>query len=89
MSELLGRLVYSNAGRDKGRPFVVIDVLDSQYALIVDGSLRKIESPKRKKTKHLVITTIIFNELIEKLDKKIQINNKEIKKILEVVKGNV
>lgn len=53
MSELLGRLVYSNAGRDKGRPFVVIDVLDSQYALIVDGSLRKIESPKRKKNKAL------------------------------------
>ena len=48
-----GDVVYSRAGRDKGRYFLVIDLVDEQYALITDGKLRRLETPKRKKVKHL------------------------------------
>lgn len=47
-----GRTVLSKAGRDAGRRFVVLRV-DETYAYIVDGDLRKMEAPKKKKHRHL------------------------------------
>lgn len=51
-----GAIVRSKAGRDKFRFFVVIDVVDNDYVTIADGDLRKIDSPKKKKIKHLSFT---------------------------------
>lgn len=48
-----GSVVISTAGRDKGRKMVVYRVIDPEYVLVVDGDLRKIERPKRKKIKHI------------------------------------
>ena len=50
-----GRVVISLAGRDEGRRFVVIEA-DEMYAMIVDGDLRKVDRPKKKKRKHLAAT---------------------------------
>lgn len=47
-----GMVVRSVAGRDKGRLHVVI-AADDEFALIADGKWRKIQSPKRKKLKHI------------------------------------
>lgn len=49
-----GEIVRSRAGRDCGRAFVVWKVLDEQYALLVDGTLRTLERPKKKKRRHLL-----------------------------------
>ena len=49
----LGELVCSKAGRDAGRKFVVVGIVDNRHVLISDGSLRKIEKPKKKKIKHI------------------------------------
>ncbi len=49
-----GEIVRSRAGRDRGRAFVVIKVLDAEYVLLVDGRLRTLERPKKKKRKHLL-----------------------------------
>ncbi|MEI6132005.1 MAG: RNA-binding protein [Bacillota bacterium] len=48
-----GNIAKSKAGRDKGRLFVVIKVIDDKYVLIADGELRKAEKPKKKKNIHL------------------------------------
>ena len=50
-----GSVVFSRAGRDKGRCFAVLTV-EGDYALIADGSLRKAAKPKRKKLMHLRAT---------------------------------
>ncbi len=50
----VGDVVVSRAGRDKGRPFVILARPESEYALLVDGSLRRLERPKRKKLMHLM-----------------------------------
>ena len=52
-----GSVVRSLAGRDQGRLFVVVDVLDDPYVLLVDGGLRKLERPKKKKRKHLRVVS--------------------------------
>lgn len=58
----IGQLVKSKAGRDRGRCFLVLDILDENFVLLVDGDLRKIDSPKRKKVKHVAkVNKISFN----------------------------
>lgn len=82
MDALLGQVVYSKAGRDSGRKFVVVKVIDEIYVLISDGDLRRIEKPKKKKIKHLEVTGKVIVQLAEKLDKNLKVTNPEIKKAL-------
>lgn len=79
----IGQIVKSKAGRDKGRIFLVYKVIDNQNVLIVDGDLRKLDNPKKKKIKHLIIYNTILPELEVKLASKIKINNAYIRKLLE------
>lgn len=50
----VGRLVVSTAGHDKG---CILCVLEEQgeYLLLADGKQRKVQKPKRKKLKHIVL----------------------------------
>jgi ribosomal protein L14E/L6E/L27E len=78
----IGQLVKSKAGRDKDRIFVIIDVAD-EYVYLVDGSLRKIEQPKRKKIKHIQPIHCICETLQEKISNDHRILNSEIRKTIE------
>ena len=49
----VGQLVYSRAGRDRNRPFVVVGVCDDRHVLVVDGEIRPSARPKRKNVRHL------------------------------------
>lgn len=49
----IGQFVKSRAGRDKGNVLIVVEIIDEQYVHVVDGDLRKLEKPKKKKVKHL------------------------------------
>ena len=49
-------IVRSNAGRDKGKLFVVLAV-EGEYLLLADGKSRKVESPKRKKRRHVLFVS--------------------------------
>ena len=49
---LVGDLVVSRAGRDKGRPFVVLRA-EEGFVYLVDGDLRRLEKPKKKKRMHV------------------------------------
>lgn len=47
------RIVRSKAGRDKDRLFIVSKDEQNGYLEIVDGMLRKVDKPKRKKQRHI------------------------------------
>lgn len=79
----VGQVVKSRAGRDKGRIFLVLDIIDEQNVSIIDGDLRKLDNPKQKKLKHLIVYKTVLSELKEKLDSKTEINNSYIRKLLE------
>ena len=49
-----GMLARSMAGHDKGHVYVIIDV-DEAYVYLVDGVLRTLARPKKKKKKHVQI----------------------------------
>lgn len=82
MSVALGQIVISRAGRDTGKKFVVIKVLDLLFVEVSDGDLRRIEKPKKKKIKHLEFTNEKVESLAEKLKSNSKITNAEIRKAL-------
>ena len=63
---ILGGIVISKRGRDKGRPFVIVG-MDGAYLYLADGKLRKLEKPKKKKQMHVQITESISEEAAAKL----------------------
>lgn len=79
----IGQVVKSRAGRDSGRIFLVLDIIDDQYVYIVDGDIRKLDNPKQKKVKHLIVYNTVLPEFKQKLDSKIKINNAYVRKLLE------
>ena len=67
-------IVRSNAGRDKGKLFVVLAV-EGEFLLLADGKSRKVESPKRKKRRHV----LFFSAEIKSEEK---ITNSELRRTL-------
>jgi large subunit ribosomal protein L14e len=80
---LLGQVVRSTAGRDKGKFMVVIEHVDKQFVQVCDGSSRKFDKPKKKKVKHLAKTNQIISTINKKLEAGQRISNAEIRKHLK------
>ncbi len=59
---MIGKIVISKAGRDKGRKFAIIEVIDSRYVLISDGMTHTVGRPKKKKLTHLEVTRFYLDE---------------------------
>lgn len=64
----VGQIVKSIAGRDVGKNFLVFKVIDKEYLYLVDGSLRKLDNPKKKKIKHLMICNDVIDIDVENLN---------------------
>ena len=63
----IGRYVQSTQGRDAGRIFIVVGIMDENHVLIADGDIRPIGKPKKKKVKHLIPKQELISSLREKL----------------------
>lgn len=79
----IGQIVLSKSGRDSGRPFVIVDIVDSLYVNIADGNLRKIENPKKKKVKHLQPTKLISEIISDMITSNLKVSNALIKKEIQ------
>jgi len=79
----IGEIVKSKTGRDQGRVFVVFGKADNNHVLIVDGSLRRIDRPKKKKIKHLAKLNIVSKEIKDAILNNEKINNAFIRRELE------
>lgn len=76
---MVGRIVCSKAGRDKGYFMVVVDSKDS-LVFVCDGKERPLERPKCKNIKHLQFTNTVLSE--ESYN-----TNKSLKKALAVYRN--
>ena len=79
----IGQIVKSRAGRDNGNILLVLEIIDEQNVLVVDGKTRKLDNPKKKKIKHLIVYNTVLEEFKYKLDDKMKINDAYVKKLLE------
>lgn len=73
---MVGRIVCSKAGRDKGYFMVVVEC-DDDFVYVCDGKERPLERPKRKNKKHLQFTNAVLENESYK-------TNKSLKKALAV-----
>ncbi len=78
-----GQLVEPKAGRDSGKYYLVLQVIDDCYVLAVDGTVRRFENPKKKNIKHLILHRKIAEEITDKLKLGERISNVEIRRALE------
>lgn len=69
MENILGKVVYSKTGRDKGRMFIIVGVTGDRFVILADGDLRKIENPKVKNIKHVQFTGIKADEIVAIINK--------------------
>ncbi len=81
MEALVGHIVCSLAGRDKERLFYVIQTEDN-FVYLADGSLRRIESCKKKKRKHIKVVSDIDDSVAIKLRSGEKVLNSEMRKSL-------
>jgi len=75
----IGRIAVSKAGRDTGRVFVILEVIDTYYVYIVDGDLRKMDRPKKKKLKHLTLSEVVLRSIADKLKEGTKVFDAEIR----------
>lgn len=81
-------IVRSDAGRDKGKLFVVLAV-EGEFLLLADGKSRKVESPKRKKCRHVLFVAADDSRLSEKIKGEEKFTNSELRRTLAVYREEI
>jgi ribosomal protein L14E/L6E/L27E len=83
----VGQLVVSRAGHDSERKFVVTCIINEQYVYISDGTLKKVESPKKKNIKHFKLLNVISDDIKNKIESGQKITNSEIRSFIKSQNG--
>jgi ribosomal protein L14E/L6E/L27E len=73
----------SAAGHDAGKCYVIIH-MDSEYVYLVDGRIRTLDRPKKKKKIHVRILNHSDKTMEEKIKNKM-IRNEEIKRAIKLL----
>ncbi len=77
------QLVTSRAGRDAGEPYLVVAVGGDGFVSLANGERRRIESPKRKNARHLVIYDVYARDLATRSAAGQTVKNAEVRSTLQ------
>ena len=80
-------IVRSVAGRDAGSLFFVL-AAEGDFLLLADGKQRRLESPKRKRRKHVSLQGPCDERTRLKLQSESRLTNREIRKALALWTGD-
>lgn len=83
----VGDIVVSLCGHDMGEWYVVKDVI-GEFAYLIDGNLKPISKPKKKKIKHVLQINQNANQIAQKLTSKQYLQDAEVRKTLKFFKNN-
>ena len=79
-------IVKSIAGRDAGDLFFVLET-QGDFLLLADGKRRRIESPKRKRVKHVAFVAQSDVPVAWKIRSSEKITNSELRKAIAAIGG--
>lgn len=85
----LGSVVISIQGRDKGKLFLVVDIVDEEYVRLLDGKLRKLGNEKLKKTKHIKPVFKELPDVTDRLSRGEYLNDSDIRKALVNIEKSI
>ena len=79
-------IVKSIAGRDAGKYFFVL-ATEEDFLLLADGKHRRLESPKRKRARHVQFVAESDSAVAEKIRSSEKITNSELRKAIAAISG--
>ena len=79
-------IVKSIAGRDAGKYFFVL-ATEEDFLLLADGKHRRLESPKRKRARHVQFVAESDSAVAEKIRSSEKITNSELRKAIAAYSG--
>ena len=83
----IGAYAVSTAGHDSGKYYVILQ-MDSEFVYLVDGKIRILSRPKKKKMMHVQMLERSNQTLTDKVNNKTVIDE-EIKKAIKLLQyGN-
>ena len=82
---IIGYFAKANKGHDTDNYYVIIQE-DNEYVYLVDGRIRTLERPKKKKKKHVSILPEYDQSILNKV-KNSSIKNEEIKRAIKLLKS--
>ena len=77
----IGDIVESKLGHDKTKKYIIFEVINDRFLMVVNGKIRSLDKPKIKNVKHLKYlgeSQIIAKKIINK-----EISDSEIQQIIE------
>jgi ribosomal protein L14E/L6E/L27E len=83
--DFIGRLAYSLSGRDKDKLFIILGIINKDYVFISDGELRPTEKPKKKKIKHLKMTSNTAEDIKSIILAGDKVSNSTVKKFIQLM----
>lgn len=78
MNKYIGCFATSIAGHDHNNIYVIIDA-DDEYVYLVDGKIRKVNNPKKKKLKHVQLIKRTDNTIAVRINNNVALSNEDIK----------
>ena len=83
MEYSIGMFARSLAGHDKTKLYL-ISKIEGEYVYLVDGEIRTIDRPKKKKIKHIQIDYQVMDSIKTKLEAKDPLRNEDIKRAIKL-----
>lgn len=83
---MIGQLVCSQGGRDRGNYYLILEVIDDNFVYLVDGDKRRMENPKLKNVKHLQFFTAVAEELAMQWEAGQPVGNTEVRKMIAALR---
>lgn len=77
-----GQVVESIAGRDRGKHYIVLRLLDERFCLVVNGRERPVAKPKQKNRRHLLPLDLTAAALADRLARGETVTDEEIDQAL-------
>ena len=78
MNKYIGCFATSIAEHDHNKIYVIIDA-DDEYVYLVDGKIRKVNNPKKKKLKHVQLIKRTDDTITGRINNNVALSNEDIK----------
>ncbi len=78
MNNNIGYFATSLAGHDHNNIYIIVDA-DDEYVYLVDGKLKKVDNPKKKKLKHVQLIKKTDDTIADRINNNVAFTNEDIK----------